>query len=220
MIPVHHGGWFDHVVAGQGRNRNAGNVGDVELSRKVTIDPYDPFVDGMGPRHEVHLVDRQEHVTDAEEGEDRGVTAGLRHHALAGVDEDNCEIGGRRAGRHVARVLLVTRCVGDDEGTFVGRERAIGHVDRDALLAFRLEAVDQQRQVERAAQGAVPLAVGLDPGKLVLEDEFGFVEQAADQGGLAVVHAAAGDEAQDVPFLPGIDIGAELLRRRGRAHQK
>ena len=159
-------------------------------------------------------------MTNAEEGEDRGVAAGLRHHALAGVDEDDREIGGRCAGRHVARVLLVTRRVGDDEGAFVGRKRTIGDVDRDALLAFRLEAVDQKRQVECAAQGTVPLAVSRHPGKLVLEDEFGFVEQSADQRGLAVVHAAAGAEAQDVPFLPGIEIGAEFLRRRGRAHQK
>ena len=75
----------------------------------------------------------------------------LRQHALARIDQDHREIGGRRAGHHVARILLVARRIGDDELALLGREEAIGDVDRDALLALGGEAVDQQREIDLLA---------------------------------------------------------------------
>ena len=57
-------------------------------------------------------------------------------------------VGGRGAGDHVARVLLVARRVGDDELALVGGEEAVGDVDGDALLALGRQAVDQQREVD------------------------------------------------------------------------
>ena len=150
---------------------------------------------------EVHLVDREHDVADAEQRHEVAVPARLRQHALARVDQDDGEVGGRGAGHHVARVLLVARRVGDDELALVGREEAIGDVDRDALLALGGEAVDQQREVELAALRADLLRVGLERGQLVLEDHLRVVEQPADQRALAVVDAAAGDEAQQALVL-------------------
>ena len=68
-----------------------------------------------------------------------------------GVDQDHGGVGGAGAGHHVAGVLLVARRVGDDELALRGREVAVGDVDRDALLALGLEAVGEQRQVDRVA---------------------------------------------------------------------
>ena len=76
-------------------------------------------------------------------------------HALARVDQHDGEIGGRGAGRHVAGVLLVAGRVGDDELALRRGEEAVGDVDGDALLALGLEAVDQQREVDVVAGGAV-----------------------------------------------------------------
>ena len=78
------------------------------------------------------------------------VPPGLHLHAARRVDQDHGEVRGRGAGRHVARVLLVARAVGDDELALVGVEVAVGDVDRDALLALGLQAVHQQRQVHFA----------------------------------------------------------------------
>ena len=83
---------------------------------------------------------------------------GLRQHALARVDQDDGELGVGGAGRHVARVLLVARRVGDDELAPVGGEEAIGDVDGDALLALGFQPVDQQREIDVAAGRAVLLA--------------------------------------------------------------
>jgi hypothetical protein len=93
----------------------------------------------------------------------------------------------------------VARRVGDDELALVGGEEAVGDVDGDALLALGLQAVDQQREVDVLALRAdLALRVGLERGSWSSKISLAVVEQAADQGRLAVVDAAAGDEAQQV----------------------
>ena len=72
--------------------------------------------------------------------------------AVARVDEQDRDVGRRRAGRHVARVLLVARRVGEDELAARGREVAVGDVDRDALLALGPQAVGEEREVDRAGR--------------------------------------------------------------------
>jgi len=49
----------------------------------------------------------------------------------------------------------VPRSVGDDELPPRGREVAVGHVDRDPLLALGAEAVGEIRQVDLPAAGDV-----------------------------------------------------------------
>ena len=85
---------------------------------------------------------------------------------------------------------------------FVGREEPVGDVNRDALLALGGQAVDQQREIEVAAARADLLRVGGQRRELILEDHLRLVEQPADQRRLAVVHAAAGDEAQQGACAP------------------
>ena len=82
----------------------------------------------------------------------------LGQHALARVDQDHRQVGGRGAGDHVARVLLVARRVGDDELAPLGGEEAVGDIDGDALLALGGQAVDQQREIDARRLGADALA--------------------------------------------------------------
>ena len=124
------------------------------------------------------------------------VALGLLDHALAGIDEDDGEVGGGGAGHHVAGVLDVARGVGDDEFALGRGEVAVGDVDGDALLALGLEAVGEQGEVDILVAAA---AGGFLHGfELVLEDGFGIVEQAADEGGFAVIDGAGGGEAEKV----------------------
>ena len=79
----------------------------------------------------------------------------LGEHAGAGIDQEHGEVAVGSARRHVARVLHMARRIGDDEFAARRREIAISDVDGDLLLALGLEAVDQERKVERAvAAGA------------------------------------------------------------------
>jgi hypothetical protein len=129
------------------------------------------------------------------------VPPGLGQHALARVDQQHREVGGRGAGDHVARILLVARRVGDDELALLGREEAVGDVDRDALLALGRRARRPAAR-NRCRSPCVPTACcRLERRELVVEDLLGVVEQPPDQRRLAVVDAAAGDEAQQLLVL-------------------
>jgi hypothetical protein len=107
--------------------------------------------------------------------------------------------------------LLVPRRIGDDELALLAGEETIGDVDRDALLALGRKPVDQQREVDLLALCAVPFAVALERGELVVENLLGLVQQPPDQRRLAVIDAAAGDEAQQLLVLllgePAADVG-------------
>ena len=107
------------------------------------------------------------------------------------------------------------RRVGDDEFALFGGEEAVGDVDRDALLALGGEPVDQQREIDLLALCAVALAVAFERGELVLEDHPRIVEQPTDQRRLAIVHAAAGDEAQQALVLVLVKIGVDILGDEG-----
>ena len=83
------------------------------------------------------------------------MSPGLYQNALAGIDEQDGEVGVRCPRRHIPRVLLVTRCIGDDEGSSRRSEESIGHIDGDALLAFSLETVHEKGKVDWISRGAV-----------------------------------------------------------------
>src|SRR4029077_16064599 len=102
---------------------------------------------------------------------------------------------GRRAGGHVAGVLLVAGRVGEDELAARRREVAVGYVDRDALFALRLQAVGEQREVDRA--GIAVLRGLLDGGDLILVHRSRVVQQPPDQRALPVVDAARRADPQE-----------------------
>ena len=69
-----------------------------------------------------------------------------------------------------------------------GGEVAIGNVDRDSLLPLGAKTVSELGKVDGGVAG--------DGADVVVVDVVRVVEQAADEGGLAVVHAAGGGEAE------------------------
>ena len=140
--------------------------------------------------------DREHHPAHPEHGGDAAVPRRLGQDALLCVHEHHREVGAGGAGRHVARVLLVAGNVRDEERPPGGLEAPVGDVDGDALLAFGLQAVHEERQVGIAPLGAVAARGPLDRRELVLEDRSALVEQPADQRALPVVHAAADHEVE------------------------
>ncbi len=69
---------------------------------------------------------------------------------LERIDQHHRRIGAGGGRHHVAGVLLMAGRVADDVFAIRRGEVAVGHVDRDALLAFGREAVREERQVGAA----------------------------------------------------------------------
>ena len=209
VVPGHRARRLDDVVPVDGGDRDTRHRRKPQLLRERAIVALDLPERGFGVADEVHLVHGQDHVTDTEQRHQVAVAASLREQSLLRVDEDDAQIGGRGAGDHVARVLFVARCVGDDEVSARRREETVRNVDGDALLALRGEPIEQKRVVQ--VTGACPdtLRVRLERRELVVEQRLRLVEQAPDQGALAVVHATARVEAQErlaaVPFEQGLE---------------
>jgi len=114
----------------------------------------------------------------------------------------------------------VARGVGDDVLARVGGEEAVRDVDGDALLALGGEAVEQEREVELVALGADTLGVDFERSELILEEELRRIEQPADERALAVVDAAARDEAQQALVLVRVEVGEDVLADEIRGPQK
>src|SRR3546814_12852765 len=106
----------------------------------------------------------------------------------------------------------MARRVSDNELALFGREEAISDVDGDSLLTLRGEAVDEKREVDILTLRTHALAVGFECGKLILEDHLAVIEQATDEGGFAVINAAASDETQQRLVLMLFQIGVNVLR--------
>jgi hypothetical protein len=213
-VPRHGRAAAGDVLALECRHRYAGDVGQPYLLCELPVLRNDGVECALCIPDGIHLVHGQHDVPDAQQRHDVAVAPGLRQHALARIDQDHCQIGRGSASDHVARVLLVAGRIGDDEFALLGGEEAIGHVDGDALLALRGQPVDQQREVQLLALRAVLLRVGIQCGELILVDQFGFVQQPADQRALAVIDAAAGDETQQVLVLVGLEIAEDVLTRQ------
>ena len=118
----------------------------------------------LRPVDGIHLVDGEHHLLDADQIADRGMAAGLALGAVAGIDQQDGDVGVAGAGRHVAGVLLVARGIDDDEAAVRRLEIAPGDVDGDALLALGLEPVEQQAEIDLlAVDGAIMRGVQRPP---------------------------------------------------------
>ena len=222
VVPLQPVAALDHVVALEAGEWDADAVLDADLRGQLRVLLLELPEALLGVVDEIHLVDRDRDMPDPEQRHQVAVPARLRQQPLARVDQDHRAVRGRGAGDHVPRVLLVPGRVGDDELAPVGREVAVGDVDRDPLLALGREAVEQQREVEIVALRPDLLRVDLERRELVLEQHLRLEEQPSDQRALAVVDAAAGDEAQHALALVRLQVGEDVLGEQVGAvhHQK
>ena len=181
------------------RQRDHDQREKAQIGGKTRVIRRDPIEYAALEPDQVELVDREHDMPDAEQGADQGMSPGLGQDALARVDQQHRQIGGRGAARHVARVLLVPGAVGDNERAPRGRKKPIGDIDGDALLAFVLQPIEQQREIDILAGRAKAPRLLFQRGELVAHDQVGIVEQAPDQRRFAVIDRAAGKKAQKAP---------------------
>ena len=160
---------LDHIDAEAGGHGNRHLAGETQFGGENIEIRHNAVEHRLIVIHQVDLVHRQHNMADAQQRRDIGMPARLDQHALARVNQDDGKIGIGRAGRHVARVLLMAGRVGDDEFAFLGGKEAVGDVDGDALLALRLQPVDQQREIDILAGGAELFGILFQGRQRVLE---------------------------------------------------
>src|ERR1017187_7242746 len=109
----------DHVIAVERADRDVDDGTVLNLGIDLRGESTEFLANGgeyvLTELHQVHLVYGDDEVRNAQQGGEEGVSAGLRQHAVARIDQDDGEVSGGGAGGHVARVLLVAGGVGDDE---------------------------------------------------------------------------------------------------------
>ncbi len=81
-----------------------------------------------------------------------------------------------------------------------GKSTLIGRLLHDSKMIYEdhLEAITRDSKKVGTTGEDVDLALLVDGLEVVLVDHLGVVQQAPDQGALAVIHVAAGEETQAV----------------------
>jgi len=111
----------------------------------------------------VHLVDADDDLVDAEQMQKVGVAARLLLRAVLGVDHEDGGVGLGGTGDHVLDELAVPRRVDQHIVARVSVEEDLRDIDGDALVALRLQRIQQERPFERHAALFAHRAHRLDP---------------------------------------------------------
>ena len=193
VVPGGGRGARDDVVAVARADRDEAGGVHAEPAEEVGVLGDDRVELGLVPVQQVHLVDQHADLADAEHAEDVAVPLGVLPHALEGVDDEQRRLRARGAGDHVLEELHVARGVVDDVVALRRVEEAARRVDGDALRLLVLQGVQEERVLEGAR---VLLAHLLDLLQLAVGQGAGVGHEPADDGALAVVHVAHGDDVE------------------------
>ena len=112
-------------------------------------------------------------------------------HAFGRVDHQDSGVGAGRSGNHVLDELAVTGGVDDHVIAASRAELDVCDIDGNALVAFRLQRIHQERPLERHAAA---LTHGADRVRLAVGQRAGVVEQTTHQRRLAVIDVADDDD--------------------------
>ena len=93
-IPGHSSRELGDIVAEPRRERNCGNEDFAKFRRESRKMLGNIVEAALLEPDEVHLVDGEDDLPDAEQATNEGVPLGLRQHAFARIDQDHRELGG------------------------------------------------------------------------------------------------------------------------------
>ena len=191
LVPGHVGGGLDHVVtvpAGDGDEGNRlGVVADLLDEVRGLLDDLVEAV--LRPLAGVHLVARNNELTDTESEREKSVLTGLAvlgdtslELTNTGGNDENGAVGLRGTGDHVLDEVTVTGGVNDGDVVLGGLELPEGNVDGDTTLTLGLELVKNPSVLERGLAELGGLLLELLDGTLV--DTTALVDKVAGGGRL------------------------------------
>ena len=196
MIPMGMGAGFNNVVALKRRNRHTSNLFKAEVFGKQAIFCLNLVKLILRVLDQIHLIDRNDHLFDSDQRHDIAMSFRLRQDPFAPIHQNNRNVCVGGTGCHVTGILFMARCVRHNKLTLIRGEETIGHVNGDALFAFRLQTIQQQRIVNIAALGADFFGIRFKGGQLIFKNQLGIPKQTPDQRAFAIIHRATSDETQ------------------------
>ncbi len=101
-IPGHAIAALRDIVPAHGRDRNTGDGIELDLVRKFSILALDGVEHLPRVVDQIHFVDGEHHMADAQQRHQVAVAPRLRQHSLARVDQNDGKIRRRGARHHVA----------------------------------------------------------------------------------------------------------------------
>jgi hypothetical protein len=140
----------------------------------------------------IHFVDDHRHLRNAKQMKQVAVSTGLIAQALGGVDDEHRGVGLRGAGDHVAQELGMAGRIDQHDIARGSAEADLAGVERDALIAFGLQRVEEERPLECHT---APVTHRLQRFQFAVGQTFGFMQQPADQRRFAVVDMARDHDA-------------------------
>ena len=191
VVPGHVFGAVDDVVAFAAGDGDVVLGLDAEALQVGGVGGADFVEDGGVVVDEVHFVDDDDDFADAEHAEQVAVTAGVFLDAFGGVDDEDGGFGVGGAGDHVFDEFDVAGGVYDDVVALGGLEEDAGGIDGDVHGLFVFEGVDEEGVFEGFAGFEAAFADGF---QFAFGEGVGVGEEAADDGGFAVVDVADEDD--------------------------
>src|SRR3546814_19907408 len=98
LVPGRVGRRRGDIVALEPRNRDRGEIRDADLARKGAVSEGNAVENAFVVADEVHLVHREHEMPDTAQMREEAVAARLGQYALARLDKDHRNIGGRTRG--------------------------------------------------------------------------------------------------------------------------
>ena len=172
------------IGAAAGGNRNKEPGFEPDLAQEFRVFGLKLVKDGFRIFDQVHLVDGDHHLPDAEQAQEVTVPAALFAHAFIGGDQQHRAIRAGRAADHILEKFLVTRRVDNDVGPLLRLELDLRGVDGDVLRLLLQKSIQKERILELHPFLATSRLDLLD---FPLGQRMGVVKDAPDQGGLAVI---------------------------------
>src|SRR4029453_14985764 len=98
--------------------------------------------------HQIHFINDDNNLLDAEQAEQISVPAALLTHAFVSSDHQDRSVGTRRSRDHIFQKLFVTRRINDGVATSRRPKRDLSRVDRDVLLLLFEQRIEQESKFE------------------------------------------------------------------------
>ena len=102
-----------------------------------------PLKDLLGEIHQIHFIHCEYNVLNAQKRSNVGMTLCLGENPLAGIHQNDRDIGRRGAGHHITCVLLVPRRISDNKLATIRVKKPVSNIDRDTLFTFSCETINE-----------------------------------------------------------------------------